>query len=344
MASTVWRGYITFGLISIPVRLFRAARAERVSLRKLYRSNGSVSPSRGKAEDRPDDEVEESSDDSDGRNAAAAVATNLQNLHRLEAKGQTPERVPTPVLEPVRQANLRNNTDEVLPERAVVKGYEYEKNRFVALDPEELKSLAPKTASEMQIEEFVNLNEVDPVFFETSYYLVPEEAGKKAYALLYRALQNTNLVAVAQFAMHSREHVVLLRPGKTGLIAHTMFYSSEVRADEEFRADTDAVTPKELQLAETLIHSLSATFDPAKYHDTYREKLESLIASKVAGEPVAREEEPKAKSSTVVDITEALQRSLAALKKPPVKDQSASRPATHSAAPAARPKTKRAAR
>lgn len=317
MASTVWRGYVTFGLISIPVRLFRAARAERVSLRRLYRSPGSAPPRAPEAAFETDDSEDE------------VTPAPARALSRVSAAVAAPEpsnapAAPTPVLEPVRQASLRSSTDEVLPERAVVKGYEFEKDRFVALDPEELKSIAPKTATEMQIEEFVNLADVDPVYFETSYYLVPEQAGQKAYALLYRALQTTGLVAVAQFAMHSREHVVLLRPGKTGIIAHTMFFESEVRADEEFRADAGPVTPKELKLAETLIHSLAGPFEPQKYRDTYREKLEGLIAQKVAGQPVVREEQP-VRAASVVDITEALQRSLAALKKPAASDGVASR-------------------
>jgi len=127
---------------------------------------------------------------------------------------------------------MRGETNDVVSEKQVVKGYEYEKNRYVALDPEELKSLESKTATEMQIEEFVSLSEVDPVYFETSYYVAPEAAGEKAYALLFEALRTSNLVAVSQLSMHSREHVVIVRPGKHGLLAHTMFFSSEVRADE----------------------------------------------------------------------------------------------------------------
>jgi DNA end-binding protein Ku len=140
--------------------------------------------------------------------------------------------------------------------------------------------------------------------------VVPEDAGQKAYALLYRSLQVTGLVAVAQLAMHRREHVVILRPGSRGIIAHTMFSSSEVRADEEYTADTRTVRQKELDLAQTLIHSLTASFEPEKYRDTHREKLESIIAGRVAGQPVATPEKPSSTSS-MLDITEALQKSLA---------------------------------
>jgi DNA end-binding protein Ku len=227
-----------------------------------------------------------------------------------------------PELTPVQQALVRKGSDELLPERSVVKGFEYEKDRYVAIEPEDLKSIAPKTDTEMQIEEFVNLAEIDPVYFETSYYVVPEEAGQKAYALLYRSLQTAGLVAVARFAMHSREHVVIVRSGGQGLIAHTMFFSSEVRAADEYKADPTHVTPKELDLAQTLIQSLAAPFQPEKYRDTYREKPEALIARRVAGQPVTTPETPSHKPA-IVDITEALQKSLAALKKPATSEQTA---------------------
>jgi DNA end-binding protein Ku len=308
MASTVWRGFVTFGLISIPVRLFRAARAERVSFRRMYRAEAPQAK----------------------RERASTFAEPAYDAEEEEERRPGISAVPHPDLAPVQQVSVREGTETVLPQQSVVKGYEYEKNRFVVVDPEELKSIAPKTATEMEIQEFVQLNEIDPVYFETSYYAVPEEAGQKAYALLYRSLQTSGLVALAQFAMHSREHVVVLRPGRTGIIAHTMFYSTEVRADEEYRADASAVTQKELDLAQMLIHSLAAPFEPAKYHDTYREKVESIIARKVAGQPAAPVDRP-VRSSSVVDITEALQKSLAALKKPATSERSTSKPAKKAA-------------
>lgn len=293
MASTVWRGYITFGLISIPVRLFRAARAERVSLRRVYRTQPPEPErtSRGRSHDGP---------------VEAAV-------------------------QPVQQVSVRKGTDEVVPQEAVVKGYEYEKNRFVAVEPEELKSLAPKTSTAMEIQEFVKLAEIDPVYFETSYYVNPEEAGEKAYGLLYQAMSSTGLAAIAQFAMHTREHIVVLRPGRKGILGHTMFYENEVRSDEEFRADTKAVSEKELKLAETLIHSLAGPFEPSRYHDTYRERLESVLAKKVQGQPVEIPQKVQ-KTAEVVDIADALRKSLANLKKPAASEEHARKPAKRSRA------------
>jgi len=247
VASTVWKGFVTFGLISIPVRLFRAARPERVKLRRLKRG----------------------------------------------------------AREPVYET-----TD-------TIKGYEYSKGEFVTIEKEELKAIEAKTTGEMAIQECVALDEIDPVYFETSYYMAPEEAGGKAYGLLYRALEAMKLVAIAQFGMHSLEHIVVIRPGKKGLLAHTMYYAGEVRADQEFKANTSAVSEKELELAKTLVRSLAAPFKPEKYHDTYRENLEAILEDKAKGKHVKVEEgEKRRQPAKVVDIAGALRKSLAGLKKP----------------------------
>lgn len=336
MASTVWRGYISFGLISIPVRLFRAARAERVGLRRMYRAEPAVTaeaPVRNAAVRAPDAMLP--------RAGSAEPILARRTGTAVEGSSVTPfPHQVQPILTPVKQVSVRSGSDEVLPEQSVVKGYEYEKGRYVALEAEELKSVAPKTSTAMEIEEFVALADIDPVYFETSYYVTPEEAGEKAYALLYRAMQTTHLVALAQFAMHGREHVIVLRPGKHGLLAHTMFFASEVRADEEYRAETSAVAEKELKLAETLIGSLTASFEPEKYRDTYRERLESIIAKKVEGQPIIASEAPS-RPTAVVDIAEALRKSLANLKKPAASDQQ-SREAEPNPAPRAK-KTSRTA-
>jgi DNA end-binding protein Ku len=226
-----------------------------------------------------------------------------------------------------------------VPAESVVKGYEYEKDRLVGIDAEELKNAAAQTSTEMQIEEFVKLADIDPVYFETSYYVSPEAAGEKAYALLYRSMQLSGLVAIAQFAMHGREHVVVLRPGKAGMLAHTMFFTTEVRSNEEHRTDTNAVSEKELNLARTLIDSLAGPFEPEKFRDTYREKVEALIAAKVEGQAAASPIGTVQSRVRVVDLTEALNQSLANLKKPAGSEREARKPEE-----TASKKTKRASR
>lgn len=307
MASTIWRGFITFGVISIPVRLHKAARAERVSLRRVRRQE--TSPTLA------------SEEETESRGSSASRPTISANLQRqqgltLVPKNTPPIPAPTTVLTRVKQASTINDSDEIVPAESVVKGFEYEKDRFVEIDAEELRSAAAQTSTEMQIEEFVKLADIDPVYFETSYYVSPEAAGEKAYALLYRSMQLTGLVAIAQFAMHGREHVVVLRPGKAGMLAHTMFFATEVRSNEEHRANTNAVSEKELNLARTLIDSLAGPFEPSKYRDTYREKLEAIIAAKVQGQATASPVAKAKSHARVVDLTEALNQSLANLRKP----------------------------
>lgn len=209
----------------------------------------------------------------------------------------------------------------IVPRSELVKGYEYEKGRFVTISKEELENITPETAREMQILEFVKLAEVDPIYFETSYYVTPERAGERAYALLFEALRKSGYVALAQFAMHNREHVVILRPGRTGIVLHTMFYDTEIRQNDEYRADTGAVAEKELSLALLLIENLAASFEPTKYRDTYKDKLDAMIAAKIEGEETVATPTPKPKPAT--DILAALERSLAVMKKPVTAEVSA---------------------
>src|SRR5690242_16342577 len=160
MASTVWRGFITFGLISIPVRLFRAARPERISFRRLYREepeNGPGRPQRASMMGGKESHLERVSASPQTEPALTSVAKS----------GRAAEQ--EPVLAPLQQVSVRKGTDEVVPTRSVVKGYEYDKDRYVVVEREELKNIAPKTATEMEIQEFVQLSEIDPVYFETSY-------------------------------------------------------------------------------------------------------------------------------------------------------------------------------
>ena len=302
MASTVWRGHVTFGLISIPVRLFRAARPERVPLKRVARVAAiPVEP------DMPDDQPHTPSPTRFGK-------TEL--ISRLAAPEPEPSPVPEEArLVPVRQGAISAETSAVVAPASVTRAFQVSRNQFVEVAPEELKKLAPKTSDEMSIQEFVSLNEIDPVYFETSYYVTPEEVGEKAYSLLYQALQKTKLVAVAELAMHGRSHVVIVRPGRHGLVAHTMFYSAEVHAEEEFHATRATVSAGELDLAQKLVVALETTFNPDKYKDTYRESLETLIAGKLAGTKPGPVPEPESRKK-VVDIADALRASLSALKKP----------------------------
>jgi DNA end-binding protein Ku len=184
----------------------------------------------------------------------------------------------------------------------------------VVIDDEDIKKVAPKTAKVMEILEFVKAEQVDPVYLESSYYVAPDEGGEKPYALLFQALRESKYYAVAKVAMHSREHIIVLRPGAKGILSHTMFYQDEIRQVEEFRTDTTLVKEKQLEMAKMLISSLEADFEPRKYRDEYRENLRIMIEAKIAGRSVV--ETPAAHVAPVIDIMEALKKSLAEKRKP----------------------------
>jgi DNA end-binding protein Ku len=205
--------------------------------------------------------------------------------------------------------------NQVLDRSEIVKGYEYRKDEYVIIDPEEIKKIEPKTAKTMEILEFVKTSEVDPVYFESSYYMVPDEAGRRPYALLTKALEESEYVAIAKLTMHNREYTVFLRPHKGGMMLHTMYYAEEVREVESFGAPDVEIKDAEIKVAHQLIEALAGEWDPEKYHDTFQENLKKLIETKLEGGEVQAVEQPK-KLAPVVDLMAALKESLAQTKKP----------------------------
>ncbi len=281
MATSVWRGHLTFGLVSLPVKLFSAARSETISFNLLHDKDHSR----------------------------------------------------------IRQVVFCQAEDKPVPRNELVKGYEYEKDQYVVIDDEDIKKVAPKTAKVMEILEFVKSDEVDPIFLESSYYMAPDENGRKPYALLFEALKETGYCGVAKVAMHNREHIVILRPNGKGIMLHTMFYTDEIRKVDEFHTDTSLVKEKELDLAKMLIQSLEAKFEPEKYTDTYRENLQALISAKLQGQQVVEAAAPKV--APVIDIMEALKKSLAQ-RKPVQTATAASGQQEEADEEAARPRKRRA--
>jgi len=200
--------------------------------------------------------------------------------------------------------------NRVIERNEVVKGYEYRKNEYVVVEPEEIKKIEPKTAKAMEILEFVKASEVDPVYFESSYYLLPEEAGRRPYALLTKALEESEYVAIAKLTMHNREYTVFLRPHEGGMMLHTMYYEEEVRKVEGFGAPDVELKESEVKVAHQLIEALAAEWDPSKFHDDFQENLKNLIQTKLEGGKIAEVEKPK-KLAPVVDLMAALKESLA---------------------------------
>ncbi|MCX6629316.1 MAG: Ku protein [Candidatus Solibacter sp.] len=214
----------------------------------------------------------------------------------------------------IRQVTYCQLEDKPIPRSETVKGYEYEKDHYVVIDDEDIKKVAPRTAKVMEILEFVKADQVDPIYLESSYYVAPDEGGEKAYALLFTALKDSGFYGVAKVAMHNREHIIVLRPGAKGILSHTMYYQDEIRQVEEFRTDTSLVKEKELAMAKMLISSLEENFEPQKYHDSYRDNLKKMIEDKIEGRKVV--ETPSEHFAPVIDIMEALKKSLAEKRKP----------------------------
>jgi DNA end-binding protein Ku len=201
---------------------------------------------------------------------------------------------------------------EVVPRAEMIKGYEYAKDRYVTLTDEELKALDEKATQGIEIAEFVPADSVDPIYFERPYYLGPGKGGEKAYALLVRAMEDAGVYAIARRAARGKDYLVALRPDEGRLVMEQLYHSDEVRPLGEIPADGPSPRENELKLAEQLIQQItSKRFEPEKYEDVVRKRIEKLIARKVEGEDIvaAPDERPRAQ---VVDLMEALKASLAA--------------------------------
>jgi DNA end-binding protein Ku len=264
MATSVWKGHLTFGLISIPIRMFAAARGERVSFNQLH----NVCHSRLKQ--------------------PLFCPTCNRNVERSE----------------------------------IVKGYEYEKDQYVLFDEKELDKIEPPSAHVMEILEFVKMDEVDPLYLDASYYVAPEEGGVKAYRLLMQAMEESGYSAIAKLTMHQREHIVVIRPSSKGLTLHTMYYTNEIRAAEGMPTGKVELKDQEKKLAQQLIESLAAPFQPEKYRDEYSDNVRAMISAKLKGQEVTEVTQPH--MAPVIDLMEALKKSLAekqapAAKKPPLR-------------------------
>jgi DNA end-binding protein Ku len=253
MPSSVWKGSITFGLLSIPIRMFTAARSERVQLHQIHKK----------------------------------CHTRLrQPLYCPECK-------------------------RMVDRSEVVKGYEYAEGKYVVIDEEEIKKITPKSSRTMEILAFVKESQIDPIYFDASYFTLPEKDNEKPYALLLKVLEDTDRVGIAKLTMHQREYTVFIRPRNHGLTIHTMYFANEIHEVVGYGKLDNSISlkPQEIKLAEQLVETLSEDFNPKQYHDTFQENLKALIAAKQEGKTLA--EEPPAKRAPVIDMMEALKRSLA---------------------------------
>ncbi len=253
MATTVWKGYIAFGLVSIPIRLLAAVREERVGFHQIHE----VCNSR------------------------------------------------------IRQQLFCPTCDRVVERSEIAKGYEVSKDNYVLIEDAEVKKIAPPSSETMEIRQFVKLADIDPMYFDSSFYVVPEEAGRRAYQLLLTAMQQLEYVALAQVTMHQREYAVALRQHKNGLMLHTLFYANEVRDVPEYGAQSGVeVKNRELEMAEKLIQALAHPFEADKLEDEYQKKLLELVEAKGAGRMIKGV--PRKQIAAVGNLMAALQKSLSA--------------------------------
>ena len=221
----------------------------------------------------------------------------------------------------IRYKRVSEKTGKEVPYEKIVKGYEVAKGRFVIVTPEELESAEPESTRTIDIDDFVDLEEIDPIFYDRTYYLAPasDDAGsKRAYNLLLKAMEEKKKVGVGKFVMRTKQYLGAVRPLGDVLALSTMVFGDEVRDRKEIEelssAKNTKVGDREVAMAEQIIESLSVKWDPSRYHDTYREKVLEVIERKAEGEEIVATA-PASKEAEVVDLMAALEASLAAAKK-----------------------------
>jgi DNA end-binding protein Ku len=253
MASTVWKGYISFGLVSVPVRLYAAAREEHVSFNQIHEVCGSR----------------------------------------------------------IKQQVFCPTCERVVERSELAKGYQVDRDSYILVSPEELKTLEADSSEAMEIAQFVSLSEVDPIYYQASYYSAPEDPGRRAYGLLLQAMEKLNVAAIAKVTLHQREQIVLMRPYHQGIVLHTLYFPAEVREVAEYGKNDNLTLQKpEVQLAEQFIQQLTAKFDPEQWKDEYQQRVLALIETKRAGQIVAGQPQ-RPKLAPVIDLMDALKKSIA---------------------------------
>jgi DNA end-binding protein Ku len=238
-------------------------------------------------------------------------ATSDKSVHFNQFEEGTSDRI--------RYKKVNERTGDEVPSDRIVKGFDLGGGEYVILTEDELESAEPKKSRQIEISDFVEQTDIDPVYFRASYYLAPEgEGADKAYALLRKAMADAGRIAIATLVMRNKEYLVAVRPDGDALALHTMYFSDEVRQPgREFPAlpSTDEVTDRELSMAQLLIESMESDWDPARFHDTHREKVEEIIEDKRAGHEIVLQAEPE-QPAKVVDLMEALNASIKASARP----------------------------
>lgn len=253
MASTVWKGYFSFGLISVPIRLYAAARESHVSFHQIH----------------------------------AVCGTR------------------------VKQQLYCPHCERVVERDELAKGYPVEGGGNVQVTSEELRTLEAASSETMDIVSFVKLDDVDPLYFQTSYFTVAETAGQRAYTLIFQGMEHLKLGAIAKITLHQREQIVMLRPYDKGIVLHTLYYPAEVREVAEYgNQPVASVQTAEVELAEQFMKQLTAQFDPSQFNDEYQARVENLVEQKAAGAEIEVEHPRKKPPAKVINLMDALKASM----------------------------------
>ena len=251
---SIWRGTISFGLVSVPVRMFTATESKELRFHFLHKDD----------------------------------------------------------LAPIGYDKVRKDTGEHVDPEDIVRGFEVSKGQYVPLEDEDLDRLDVELTKAIDICDFVDLDEIDPVYFRKAYYLLPEDGAEKPYLLLVRALDETGKVGVAKVVIRNKQHLAALRPYEALLLLETMYYADEVRKPDKVKAKGD-LRAAEVEMAKSLVENLSDSFKPEKYTDNYRKELLDLIKAKAKGKKLPEPEE--AQEAEVVDLMAALRESVERTKK-----------------------------
>jgi DNA end-binding protein Ku len=305
MPQAVWVGDLSFGLVNIPIKLYTATSPRRVHFHQYEAGSGRRIRYRRVAEGAVPDDI---------RSPAGDVESELAR--------------PTPVPGPSERDEphswdapneSEDSGDEAeVPWDEIAKGYEVEPGRVVTLDAEELESVAPERSRVLEVELFVDLQDIDPIFFEKSYYVVPQRGAvtERPYWLLYRAMEKAGKVAIGRFVMRTKEYLVAVRPAEHVLMLETLFYADEVRDPKEVWIPTiEEPSDRELSVAHQLLEALAGEWEPARHKDEYRERLLDLIHSRVDKAVTMPETDVEAPISPVSDLMEELQASVEAARR-----------------------------
>jgi DNA end-binding protein Ku len=301
---------INFGLVSIPVKLYSATHSTAAIRFKLMNSSGQrvkqqyvTDPPPEVSEQEPAQEVAPALERN--QTTSLSAAPKVVNFPQRSLPLPQAHDEPPPVLEPA------------IERSSLLKGYEYEKGRFVLFTPEELKSLEGATRRTIDIVSFIPERAVDPIYYDKAYLLAPDKAGAKPYSLLHRAMADLGRCALAKWAFRGKEYVAQVRAPPGGLVLQQLFYADEVRPIQDLNIEMNPVGEAELSLAKQLISQISEdSYDPMQFVDEEKPRILAAVKAKIAGRPVAEPATPS-KGGQVVDLLQALRASLQAPSKSP---------------------------